>query len=55
MNGVQTWYTNHYSKNGQVKGDVLAKLNKCKGPNKCFKLVPWVYSLDRNHLEPQNN
>ena len=32
----------------------FAKLIKCNGPNKRFKLVPLVYSLDRNHLEPQN-
>ena len=34
---------------------VLAKLNKCNGPDKRFKLVPSAYSLDRNHLEAQTN
>ena len=34
--------------------DVLAKFNKCNGPDKRFKVVPLAYLLDRNHLEPQN-
>ena len=54
MNGHQTWLKNHFCKNCQVYGGVLAKFNKRNGPDKRFKLVPSAYLLERNHFEPQN-
>ena len=55
MNGHQTWQRNQFLTKFKYKGRVLANLNKCNGRDEHFKLVPSAYSLDRNHLEAQNN
>ena len=50
MNRHQTWYTNIYLKIGSVSVGVLAKLNKCNGPNKRFKMVTSVYSFGEKNI-----